>query len=237
MDEKDTRILVMPDPESLAEIVPKDFFDKAAQAGGCLVVDVDGTLIDSIPMLCSWLGRRLNCEILPSDVKRYDFSDIHQDALGMLQEHVFPNAAMYRSLPLVCGAKEVIDQIAGYGIPIVILTSRPVNGQLDELVGATVDNIMEHGIPFDLLAFSRDNKGVFVKALGGLGGGVTVVVDDDPDVITAVARLKEARPVILTASYNLELVLDGVFRAGKNPDDPEKWTAVQRIVRQFLKSR
>lgn len=225
--------MVTPDPRSLVKLVPKTLLNKINQAGVCLIADTDGTLIDSSPMFCRWLNQNLGCKVKPADIKRYDLNDAHPDALKMLQKHVFPNAEMNRGLPLVCGAKEAVEQVASCGVPVVILTSRPANNRL---VRVTVDNIEEHGIPFDLFIFSQDKKAT-IEALECLGDWVTVVVDDDPGVITAVAQLKGVRATIFTASYNLDFELEGVSRAGKDSDDPDKWAVVQQIIEEVIKSR
>jgi phosphoglycolate phosphatase-like HAD superfamily hydrolase len=232
------RILVAPDPKSLAKIIPKDFLEKAAQAGVFLIVDADGTLIDLIPTLCSWLGRELGCVVIPSDVREYDFSNIHPNALGIFQERVFSNAEIYWELPLTPGAKEMVGWVVSRSVPLLVLTSRPATEPGDPLVEVTVASLREHEIPFDLLIFSQD-KGEVIEALQEcLGRGVVVVVvDDDPKVIAAVSRLEGVVAVIFTTSYNLNLRLSGTYRAGKYPDDPDKWKVVRQLVKGGLKGR
>lgn len=226
---RNNRVLRIPDPELLAEVISEELYDKIVEAGVILVIDADGTFIDSVPMYCHWLSRKLKREIKPSDVTRYDFKNINSDALGMLQESVFPNARMHKNLPLIEGAEEASTEINEHCVAIIILTARPPKWPL---IRVTVANFASHKIPFDLLIFSRRKREI-VKALKRLGCHV-VVVDDDPNVIAGIARLKGVTAIIFTAYYNLYLNRKGVIRAGTTPDDPEKWSVV---VGEVLKRR
>lgn len=227
---KDDRVLIVPDPALLADLIPEELFEKISDAGVCVVSDADGTLIDSVPMYCRWLSRKLKRKVKPPDVTRYDFKNIHPDALGMLQETVFPNARMHKDLPIIDGAPEACAKIDEHCVPIIILTARPPKRSL---VRVTVANLESGEIPFDLIIFSRNKKEI-IKAIKRLGCHV-IVVDDDPEVSASIAHLKGVTSIVFTAHYNLRLKRKGVVRAGETPDDPEKWPVVVREVLKRLK--
>jgi ribosomal protein L30/L7E len=225
-------VLVAPDPILLAELIPEWLFEKIVDAGVILISDADGTVVDSVPFYCRWLSRKLKQRIDPSEITRYDFKDVHPDALGMLQESVFTSARMHRDLPLTEGAKEALTRLSEAGVPIIILTARPVRNS--SLVRATANHLRKGGVPFDLLIFSRRKREI-VKALKRLDRRVhAVVVDDDPNVARDIAHLKNVTAIIYTATYNLRLKREGVVRAGETPGDPHKWSVVVEEVLKRL---
>lgn len=226
---KRAQVLIGPDPKLLHERISQKLYDAIVEAGVCLISDVDGTIVDSVPMYCTWLSKKLRHPIEPRNITSYDFTNIDRMALGMLQERVFPNARMHADLPLIEGARETLTKISGRQVPIIVLTARPMK---ESLVRTTVKHLKKNGIPFDLLIFSREKKAI-IQAIKRLGCHV-IVVDDDPGVIVSTYRLTDLTPIIFTAHYNTYLDRKGVVRAGETPDDPEKWPVVVREVLKRL---
>lgn len=222
------RVLLAPDPRLLLELFPEEICAKITKAKLCFVIDDDGTISDSFPMYVDWLARKLKRPLRVEDCTRYDFSDIDRRAVGMLKVGVFPNARMHRDLPLVPGATEALREIHREGIPVVILTARPPqNG----MVRVTRRHKADHGIPFDLLIFSRRKKAI-VKEIRKLGCQV-VVVDDDPAVAVAVSRLAGVVTILFGARYNEHIKRDGIIRVERDGGQ-NAWKEILAIVRRKL---
>jgi len=203
--DKRNRALRAPDPRLLLDLLPDELFRKITEAKFCLIVDDDGTISDSHPMYIDWLARKLKRPLKPEDNTRYDFLDIDPQALGMLKAGVFGNARMHRHLPVIPGAVSALREISKKGIPIVILTARPPQ---KEMVRVTYDHKVDHRIPFDLMIFSRRKKEI-VKAIKHLVREV-VLVDDDPNVVTAASSLKGVTALLFFAFYNQRTRRKGV---------------------------
>lgn len=217
--------LVAPDPELLLELFSDEFFKKIVESNICLVVDDDGTISDSLSVYVEWLSRKLRRPIQVEECRRYDFLDIDPQALGMLKAEVFPNAKLHKGLPIIKGAVEALSQIAEAGVPIVILTARPM---LRSMIAVTKKHKEDNGIPFDLLIFSCRKKEI-IKAIKTLGCQV-VVVDDDPKVAIGTYRLKGVTAILFSAFYNMHIERKGMVRAGDEPEDHDGWSVVLKEV-------
>jgi len=217
--------LVAPDPELLLELLSDDFFRKIMESKICLIVDDDGTISDSLQLYVDWLSRKLRRPIKIEECERYDFLDIDPQALGMLKTEVFSDSKLHRGLPVINGAAEVLGKIAEAGVPIIILTARPM---LRSMVIATRKHKEDNNIPFDLLIFSRRKKEI-IKAIKKLGCHV-VVVDDDPKVAIETYRLSDVTAILFSAFYNMHVERKGIVRAGENPEGHDGWSVVLEEV-------
>lgn len=219
------RVLIAPDPELLLDLISEELFNKIVDAKLCLIVDDDGTISDSHKMYVDWLARVLKRPINPEDNYRYDFLDIDPQALGMLQASVFKNASMHRNLSLIEGVSEVLQEIAGLGIAVIILTARPPTRSMAR---ATQKHKEKNEIPFDLLIFSRRKKEI-IKAIKRIGSHI-VVVDDDPSVAAGVCNLTKITAVLFDSCYNRRLKRRNVQRV-------KTWVEVMEIVRELINGR
>ena len=217
------RVLLAPDPDLLLDLISEDLFAKIVSKKLCLIVDDDGTISDSHPMYIGWLAEKLKRPLRPEDNTRYDFLDIDPQALGMLVASVFKNARMHRNLPVIEGAVETLSAISGMGIAIVILTARPPTRSMAK---ATADHKKEHGVPFDLLIFSRRKKEI-IKSIKKLGCHV-MVVDDDPKVFKGVRRLVNVTALLFDACYNRKL---------KGAGRVMNWKEVLKAAREIVNGR
>ena len=223
--------LVAPDPDLLLELFSDEIFNKIVESNICLVVDDDGTISDSLPIYVEWLSRKLRRPVQVEDCKRYDFLDIDPQALGMLKTEVFPNAKLHKDLPIIKGAAEALGKIAEAGVPIVILTARPM---LRSMIAATKKHKESNGIPFDLLIFSRRKREI-IKAIKRLGCQV-VIVDDDPNVAVETYRLKDVTVILFSAFYNMHIERKGIVRAGDGPVNHDGWSVVlEEVFKRFNK--
>ena len=222
------RVLLAPDPRLLLELFPDSLCTKIAQAGLCFVIDDDGTISDSHSMYISWLARKLHRPLRPEDNKRYNFSDVHPQALGMLKAAVFGSPRMHIDLPVIPGAVAALQEIHEKKIAIVILTARPPQ---DGMVRATRSHKENSRIPFDIMIFSRRKKEI-IKEIRKISRQV-VVVDDDPSVITSVFRLTGVMAILFGATYDEHIKRDGLIRVNRNGGQTA-WEEVLSIVRRKI---
>jgi len=222
------RVLLAPDPRLLLELFPESLCTKIAQTGLCFVIDDDGTISDSHPMYINWLASKLHRSLRPADNKRYNFSDVDPQALGMLKAAVFGNARMHIDLPVIPGAVAALQEIYEKGIAIVILTARPPqNG----MVQATRNHKVRNQVPFDIMIFSRRKKEI-IREIKKISRQV-VVVDDDPSVVTSVFRLAGVMAILFGASYNEHIKREGLIRVNRNGGQTA-WDEVLSIVRRKI---
>jgi uncharacterized HAD superfamily protein len=227
---KQRRVLLAPDPRLLLELLPDEMFRKIRQSRFCFVVDDDGTISDSNPMYIDWLARKLKRPLTLADYTRYDFSNIDKRALGMLIEGVFGKPRLHRHLPVIPGSVKALQEISKSGIPVVILTARPPT---EGMRGATEAHKRDHRVPFDLMIFSSKKKDI-IKALRKPGCRV-IVVDDDPKVIAAAARLIGVTAIIFDAPYNERMRRENVIRA-KEKDGRPAWDGVLKVVQKLIRN-
>jgi len=156
-----------------------------AQISVCVIVDIDGVVCDYRTGMCEWICASAVEPDLADAAKRCVTEQKYVNAINLgishdrwqRMKHAFRVDGVKRRLPVYNDAPNFLARMRASGVPIVMLTSRPID-QYPNIFSDTIFWLNANQLPFDYVWWSHD-KGERIAQIEGLKQRILFAVDDE----------------------------------------------------------
>ena len=151
-------------------------------------VDIDGVLADYPRSFVEFINQELGTNHNPDEVKNYDiYEELGIDTeLGVKLKDKYRQSGQKRYIPVIDGAKEMLEGLREDGYKIVILTARPYK-KYNRIFPDTMEWLKKNGLVFDAIIFDEEKEERLLKEFGT--NRVEFFIDDVVKNANAISNL------------------------------------------------
>lgn len=193
----------------------------------CVLIDIDGVLSDYPKCYHNWLANKFGCSAYNAEVNLRDISLDRKEEL----KREYRQSGVKATLPVLPGAKNMLDSIHAAGLKIILLTNRPY-AEHCRIYADTLQWLRDNDLKYDAIIWARDKGFEAVKNFKN----VCWAVDDSEE---NVKRLREAGiqtvhliPGSMRNTEHFSLFLSGMVKDMRTAGTC--WNTISHATGEFL---
>jgi len=172
-------------------------------------IDIDGVLADYPHYFLKYVRKYAKTDLKVEDLNDYN---LYQE-LGLPIEltkqlkHDFRQSGQLANVPLISGAKEMLDGLKNNGYSVVLLSSRPYK-QYKRIFADTKEWLNKNDLYHDVIIWGEDKCSKLIREFGK--DNVEFFVEDNLDNANDIARISKV--YLYNMPYNQEETKENVIR-------------------------